>query len=143
MHSPVLKCIKGVGRNFCCPYCNGRSIRYGMNKSGGQRYLCKCCRKTYLLNYTRKAYIPAINIALVKLLKEGCGTRSISRLLYIAPGTVTKRIHYIARYIKPPLLSLYGTYELDEISTYIGNKKSRRWVAYALCRENGMVADSG
>jgi len=141
MHPSILKCIKGVGHHFCCPYCNGRGIKYGVNKSGRQRYLCKCCGKTYLLNYIRKAYLPAINTVLVQLLKEGCSTRSISRLLCIAPGTVTKRIHYIARTIKPPFLSLYSTYELDEMSTYIGNKKNRQWIAYALCRENGKVAD--
>lgn len=141
MQPAVVKCIKGVGHHICCPYCTGYGIKYGRSRSGCQRYFCKTCGKTYLSEYRHKAYLPVINTVLIRLLKEGCGIRSMSRLLCIAPGTVTARIRNISSTIKRPCLSFHKTYEMDEMSTYIGNKKNRLWVAYALCRENGIVAD--
>ncbi len=141
IHTP--KCSKGVGVYLKCPYCNGFSIKYGKSKMQKQRYKCKECQKTYLLNYSKIAYIPDMNNKIVSYIKEGCGIRSIARLLHISCTTVLRRILYIAQNTNKPPVILNKTYEVDELCTYIGNKQNRKWLVYALCRENRQVVDFG
>ncbi len=138
-HTP--KCTKGVGVYLKCPYCNGFSIKYGKSKSQKQRYRCKSCKKTYLLAYANKAYLPSTNNKLVEYLKEGCGIRSIARLLTVSITTVLRRIIQVAQGIKKPPITLHITYEVDELCTYIGNKQNRKWIVYALCSEKRQVVD--
>ncbi len=87
-------CIKSVV-NVKCQYCLGLTIRFRIidNK---QRYRCKDCKRTQLKDYINHACKAGINPAIAAHVKEGCGIRSISRLLHIATGTVIYRIKKIA-----------------------------------------------
>jgi IS1 family transposase len=73
------------------------------------------------------------------LVKEGMGIRSISRHLHISATTVLSKIVQIARSIKPPPISMYKSYEVDELCTYYKRKTSLLWVAYAIRRDTGTV----
>lgn len=53
-------------------------------QSGKQRYKCTSCNKKFHLKYTYKAYNEHANSFIISLLKEGCGIRSISRVLNIS-----------------------------------------------------------
>ncbi|MDH4471108.1 MAG: hypothetical protein QE487_00790 [Fluviicola sp.] len=65
-----------------------------------------------------------MNTKLVQLIKEGCGIRSISRILVISPTTVIHRVLLIARRLyRTTPIAMKRTYEVDELFTYIGNKK--------------------
>jgi IS1 family transposase len=72
---------------------------------------------------------------------EGCGIRSIGRLLNISPNTVIKRIKNIASNIKKPPISANSIYEVDELKTYIKRKSDECWVTYALDKHTGEIAD--
>jgi insertion element IS1 protein InsB len=82
-----------------------------------------------------------INSKIVNYIKEGCGIRSIARLLKIATGTVLRRVRDIADCIKKPLMRSNRIFEVDELRTYIGNKNKECWVIYALDKETGQVVD--
>jgi len=56
---------------------------------------------------------------IISLLKEGCGIRSIARLLHISAVTVLSRIRKIASAIVKPIITIGRTYEVDELRTYI------------------------
>jgi len=71
----------------------------------------------------------------VNLLKEGCGTNSISRLLMISKNSVTSKILKIADSIKKPPILFGREYEVDEMMTYIGNEDYRICIKYALDRK--------
>ncbi|MCH2229807.1 MAG: hypothetical protein MK105_05635 [Crocinitomicaceae bacterium] len=119
-----------------CKKCNTDSVKIGIVKSTGiQRYYCNNCKRSYIESYSRKSYEYDINIRIIALLKEGCGTRSISRLLEIAPETVTTRIKLIAKKISKPIIYKGRIYEMDEMYTYIGNKSQRYCIAYAIDRK--------
>ena len=80
------------------------------------------------------------NARLVQLLKESCGTRSISRILGISATTVTSRILSIANKIKTPIIPLGRSYQMDELFTFIGYKKHKVCIAYALDSKTKQVA---
>jgi hypothetical protein len=65
------------------------------------------------------------------LLKEGCGIRSIGRLLSISNTTVLRRIISIAKKIGKPFISFNKTYEVDEMRTFYKSKTRLLWIVYA------------
>ena len=132
-------CIKAVD-NKACQYCQSPTVKFG--KTGiAQRYRCKSCKKTQLHTYRKNAYSPGTNANIVSHLVEGCGIRSIARLLHIAAGTVLCRIQKIADSIKKPAISMEKTYEVDELKTYIKNKTKECWVIYAIDKQTRQVVD--
>lgn len=122
-----------------CKICNEICVKNGKANTGDQRYYCKKCKKSQQYSYTYRACIENTNSKLVSLLKEGCGIRSISRLLKISPTTVIERIKEIAIKINPPPIFYGKEYEVDELCTYIGNKRDRYWIAYALQKDTKKV----
>ena len=89
-----------------------------------------------------KAYLNNTNTMLIKLLKEGCGVRSISRILGISKNTVLSRMVKIGTKIKIPYFDKLGRkYEIDELWSFVGNKKNMVWVTYAIERKTGTVID--
>ena len=126
----AIKACYSVDKNICTQ-CGGKKINYGKTVYGIQRTFCKNCKKTSVVAYCNKAKESYINPVLVSLLKEGCGIRSISRLLCISTNTVLTRIKSIAKNIQPPTLSLHKEYEIDELYTYAGSKTHKIWVVSA------------
>jgi IS1 family transposase len=60
----------------------------------------------------------------------------------MAVNTVMKRIRYVAKKIKKPVVVLnQEKVEVDELKNFIGRKGSECWIAYALNRQTGMVID--
>lgn len=124
-----------------CPNCNGYAIKNGKQKEN-QRYKCKVCQKSFQLQYHYKAYEPQVDSLIKTLLKEGCGVRSISRILGISPKTVLTRTLKISKCIKSPYVAKHGCiYEVDELWSFIGQKTNTIWVTYAIERETKRVID--
>ncbi|WP_433991533.1 IS1/IS1595 family N-terminal zinc-binding domain-containing protein [Kordia algicida] len=69
-----------------CPNCRSRAVKNGF-QSDKQRYKCISCNKKFHLKYTYEAYNKHTNSFIISLLKEGCGIRSISRVLKISKKT--------------------------------------------------------
>jgi len=122
-----------------CKHCQGKCVKNGRQRNGRVRYKCTICHKKQQEEYVYNAYQNQINDSIKIYVKEGVGIRSTSRILKIAAGTVLKRIIFIAKKISQPILSIEKTYEVDEIRTYIKNKKSLIWIVYAFERENKRV----
>lgn len=95
-----------------------------------------------LQNYTYKACKEEINSQIIILTKEGCGIRSISRILGVSPKIILRRIIKIARNIKRPYPIFKGkTYEVDEMFTYFKHKDNRICIAYSFEVGSGNVID--
>jgi insertion element IS1 protein InsB len=122
-----------------CPKCNGMTVKNGF-QSSIQRYKCKVCQNKFQSSYTYHAYTNSINTSIVVLLKEGCGIRSIARILNISKNTVLARIISIGKKLKPKALLQKGcSYEMDEIWTFIGNKGNVSWITYAIERKSKAI----
>jgi insertion element IS1 protein InsB len=125
-----------------CSSCKRATVKNGKSKNGTQRYVCKACKKCFQQNYVYAGCQWFISNQVGILVREGCGIRSIGRILKISCTTVINRIKYIAKSIIRPLPIIQGKeYEVDEMRTYIGNKKRLYWVVYALRRDNKEVID--
>ncbi|HTK18436.1 MAG TPA: IS1 family transposase [Mucilaginibacter sp.] len=134
-----MPCIKEVG-GVSCQYCQSKTIKFGKAR-GSQRYRCKKCRKIQLAIYKKHAYQASVNTDVATHVKEGCGIRSIARLLHISANTVLRRIKRIAYAIQKPAILSGQICEVDELRTYIQNKSKECWIIYALNKQNGQVID--
>ena len=115
---------------FACAYCQGSCKRKG--RSGAAQLLrCACCGKYQRSAYRRLAYQHRTDERIATLTREGCGIRSIGRVLSISPTTVIARIKRIAAGLGPGFIPKCRDYEVDELVTCIGSKMNRIWVAYA------------
>ena len=124
-----------------CPRCSGKSVKNG-HQNNIQRYKCKSCNKRFQLKYLYKAYRSDTNELIKCLLKEGCGIRSISRIVNISSKTVLSRLLRISNQIKVPYFNKLGCkFEVDEMWTYISNKDNFTWITYAIERETKHVID--
>ncbi|MGC4128715.1 MAG: IS1 family transposase [Bergeyella sp.] len=129
---------------YLCSTCVGTSaefIKYGKTACGKQRYQCKSCKKTSVLQYTYNAYKQDVNPKIVQFIKEGLGIRSTARVLKISVTTLLKRIISIAKNIKRPILSFGNIYELDEMRFFIRKKNNLQWLVYALDKETKQIAN--
>lgn len=126
-----------------CKHCNSICIKYGKQQNQQQRYKCKNCGKTQQDAYSRQAYNNiCINDQIARMVKEGCGIRSMARLLQLATNTIIKRIKQVAYSIDKPVITMKQDFiEVDELRTFVGNKRNEYWVAYALNRKTGKVID--
>lgn len=123
---------------YACAYCQGNCKRKG-RRGGVQLLRCANCGKYQRTQYKRRAHAPGTDERIVVLTREGCGIRSISRVLGISPTTVISRIKRFAAGSGPGPIAKGRSYEVDEIATYVGSKLNRIWVAYALDRKTRAV----
>jgi insertion element IS1 protein InsB len=140
MQSGSTRCTQSVDGFQTCGYCKGKCVKNG-RISGKQRYLCRCCKRSFVLCYTYPACMNHINDRITQYVKEGCGVRSISRLLKIATSTVLRRIKRLAKSIRKPIMAFGKEYELDELCTYVKRKTAKRWIAYAIRKDTKAVVD--
>ncbi|MGO4710979.1 IS1 family transposase [Chryseobacterium sp. 2TAF14] len=127
---------------YTCSRCvgeNSKFIKFGRTKRGKQRFQCTSCRKTSVLDYSYQAYRKNINTKIIRLTKEGMGIRSIARFLRISATTTLKRIINISGHLQQPVVNCNKVYEVDELRTYIGNKKQIVWLVYALEKDSKNV----
>ncbi|NCC15920.1 MAG: IS1 family transposase [Clostridia bacterium] len=76
-----------------CPKCwSAHVIKYGRTSTGTQRYLCKDCKDSFLLEYTYNAYKPGTEETIIKMTANASGIRDISRVVGISTDTVIKTL---------------------------------------------------
>lgn len=123
-----------------CHHCHGTCIKKGWSKTT-QKYQCKNCLKYQRLEYVYQSYRVS-DQQIVILTKEGCGIKSTSRILNISPITVINRILKIGNTLmcRIPVL-VDGIYEVDELFTYLGNKKNRICIVYSINHATKEVID--
>lgn len=124
-----------------CTHCNNRCIKKGKTKTAIQKYQCTRCKKYQREAYQRNGCRGNTERQLVRLVKESCGIRSISRILGISTTTVLTIIRRVAATIIKPVIFKYKLYEADELKTYVRRKKNEQWLMYAINRKTKQVAD--
>ena len=132
-------CSKCVDMCKCKGCSSNNIVKNGKTRNGKQRFICKECSTSFILDYTYNAYQSNINQQIILFTKEGLGIRSTARVLRISVTTLLKRIVSIAANIKQPPIGIGKSYEVDEMRTYIGKKSKLRWIVYALDRESKTV----
>ena len=79
-----------------CPGCQGNDVvKYGQSGEGKQRYQCRnsdCSRRTFILDYSYRAYLPEVKEQILDMAMNSSGIRDTARVLRISPTTVIETI---------------------------------------------------
>jgi len=79
-----------------CPSCEKDNVvKRGKTSNGKQRYLCQdegCRRRTFLLEYTNRGYLPLVKRQIIALTLNGSGIRDTARVLGISTDTVLSEL---------------------------------------------------
>lgn len=73
-----------------CPYCDNQKAvrRKGLTANGYQRYKCEACRRSFQLDYAKRAYLPGVKEQVIDMALNGSGIRDTARVLKINMNTV-------------------------------------------------------
>jgi len=111
-----------------CPRCHQttRQNRTGKTPSGSQRYLCMHCSCKYTPEPKVHGYPDAVRKQALQLYVDGMSLRRIARHLGLHHRTVSLWVQASAASLpNPPVPKEVKTAEMDELFTFIGNKKTR------------------
>lgn len=73
-----------------CPYCdNQKAVRHkGFTSNGHQCYKCEACKRSFQLDYAKRAYLSGIKEQVIDMALNGSGIRDTARVLRINMNTV-------------------------------------------------------
>jgi transposase-like protein len=79
-----------------CPSCDSdKVVKRGQTNNGKRRYLCQyeaCLRRTFILDYINRGYLPAVKRQIIALALNGSGIRDTARVLGISTDTVLSEL---------------------------------------------------
>ena len=113
-----------------CPNCHSdvKQHKAGLNSSGSQRYECRVCGRKYTPAPQPHGYAAEVRQAALALYADGMNLRRIGRTLKVDHQTVANWVNaHAARLPTAPLPTEtpMSVNELDEVMTFIGEKKRR------------------
>lgn len=111
-----------------CPHCLDieNQIKSGLNRTGSQRFECKLCQRTYTPEPNPLGYADDVRRQALKLYIEGNSFRRIARLLAVNHQSVINWINASHKQLpKKKASAKVDVVELDEMFTFVGNKKKR------------------
>ena len=108
-----------------CPVCGSENVsKNGTLKVGKQQYICnnkQCHKSSFILDYTYNACKPEIKNKIIPMTLNGSDIKDISRML-------TDNI--CVDMIKV---------EIDELWSFVKNKKKQKWLWYAINHDTGEI----
>lgn len=115
-----------------CRYCQGICIKKGC-QNRRQKYYCKSCKTYQQKTYSYKRCSPQDDQDIIKLNNIGVGVNGISRFTGLSKAHVVNKIRLLNTKIKPIVLNEnQQEYEIDEMKTFIQNKKQECYIIYAI-----------
>ena len=110
-----------------CPKCDEktRQSRSGYNRSGSQRYQCRHCGKKYTPSPKEQGYSQEVRAKAIRMYIDGINFRRIGRLLNVNHQSVINWVNaYATSLPEAPTPEEVETVEMDELYTFIGEKKT-------------------
>jgi len=110
-----------------CPHCGDQRKQYrnGKTQAGSQRYRCARCQHSYTPQKKRQGYAREIRRKAIQFYVDGANLRRIGRQLGVHHQTVANWVKAYAENLpEAPVPKEVQTAELDELFTFIGEKKT-------------------
>ena len=108
-----------------CPRCKSPDHKKNGLVDGRQRYKCSACGYNYSVELKSTAFSTSVKRQALQLYLEGLGFRSIGRFLGVSHVSVQKWIKKFGQELEElKSENEISIVELDEMHTYIGNKKN-------------------
>lgn len=103
-----------------------RQNKAGTTNAGSQRYRCMYWKCKYTPHPKKQGYPDSVRKRAVEMYVDGGNLRRIARHLKIAPQTVAYGVTEVAEALpNAPVPSEVKAAEMDELFTFIGDKKTR------------------
>jgi IS1 family transposase/transposase-like protein len=120
-----------------CPHCQSvKVVKNGHKKDGTQNFMCKFCSKQFIASYSYKGANPTLKAAIIRHLERNNGIRDTAVLLQISPRTVMRALCKAAKNCQIiAQKTSYDSVQIDELWSYVGKKKKKRWLIYAYIPE--------
>jgi transposase len=113
--------------NRKCPHCQNETdqVKAGKTRRGSQRYKCKPCKRVYTPEPKPQGYPDKMRREAVQMYVDGGNFRQIGRQLGVDHKTVMNWVNaHAAQQATAPLPADVNNAELDELFTFIGDKKT-------------------
>jgi len=124
-----------------CKNCRGLCVKKGC-QNRRQKYYCKSCELYQQKTYTYKICTLKDEETIVKLNNIGVSISGISKFTGMSKANVINKMKQISRQIiTPEIKESHQDYEVDEMYTFIGNKKQAYYITYALNKKTKQVID--
>ncbi|WP_321428801.1 IS1 family transposase [uncultured Methanolobus sp.] len=124
-----------------CPRCKSSDSTKNGIVGGRQRYRCSGCGYNYTVEKKSTAHPESVKKQALQLYLEGLGFRSIGRFLNVSHVTVQNWIKQFGSELEElKSQKEISVVELDEMHTYIGNKKYC-WIWIAVDRDRKKFID--
>lgn len=111
-----------------CPKCAQPRyhVKDGFTSAGSQRMRCQACGYRYTPQPKPAGYTPDVRTQALKMYVDGLNFRRIGRLLGVHHQTVINWVNDAADRVPdaPPSPATAETVELDELYTFVGQKKN-------------------
>ena len=108
-----------------CPRCNSSNHKKNGIVGGRQRYKCHDCGYNYTVEIKPTAFSTSVKKQALQLYLEGLGFRSIGRVLGVSHVSVQRWIKKFGQELEDlKSENEISIVEMDEMHTYIGNKKN-------------------
>ena len=108
-----------------CPNCQSDKIRKNGHRRGKQNYHCKECDRQFIGKYTKRGYSKETKKSCLKMYVNGLGFRAIERVTGVNHNTVIRWVRKSATPLSntPEMKEIPEITEIDELQTYVGQKK--------------------
>lgn len=112
-----------------CPKCSSSKIFKNGYRRGKQCFRCRKCGRQFVLNPKKQPY-PLIKQLCLKMYLNGMGLRGIERVTEIHHTTIMNWIKDAGLDLPdaPEDSEIPEITEIDELQTFIGNKKNKVWL---------------
>lgn len=111
-----------------CPHCAATHLQTkdGVTGVGSQRFRCAACGHRYTPQPKPRGYPPDVRAQALRMYVDGLGFRRIGRLLGVNHQSVANWVTAAADRLPPapPAPETSETVELDELYTFVGEKKT-------------------
>lgn len=108
-----------------CPECGSSHIQKNGKRGNKQNHKCVDCSRQFIDIYTICGYPKDTKDLCLKMYCNGSGFRQIERCTNVNHNTVINWVRQAGRQLPeyPPIESIPDVGELDELQTFVGQKK--------------------
>ena len=113
-----------------CPKCQSSQKKKNGFRRGKQSFRCKNCGCQYVENPNKRAYPTAVKQLCLKMYLNGMGFRAIARVTEIDHTTIINWVEQAGEALsdEPQDSEIPEITEIDELQTFVGNKKNKIWI---------------
>ncbi|WP_157867546.1 IS1 family transposase [Gloeothece citriformis] len=121
-----------------CPKCASNNIRKNGHRRGKQNHQCQDCGRQFIDCYSQVGYPKEVKENCLTMYVNGNGFRAIERITKVNHNTVIRWVRQVGIKLsnQKETSSIPDVAQLDELQTFVGKKKNKRWIWTSVDKDN-------